>query len=590
MSAGRPPGDRLAEFVTAWLTELRRTGYVALTRAQRLELLRDLAGRMAGALTAADPDPRAGYSVGAELAGAGFTAAEALGVTLALVHTRLVPALAAGPTPDPAGTGTDAAPPTAARVAELTRGLSAGYVATMRERTLDGHEALLRSAQAARARAEDRLRRSREQFEYALLHDPLTGLPNRSMLLEELRRAAEEASPEGRVGLCLIDVDGFQALNDSAGHPTGDHVLKSIARRLQRLVRDSGHLLARAGADEFAVLARDTAGPEDMTKLADRALDLIREPLPGRDVRVTASAGVLERRVAGSDAVDLLRAADLALHWARNDGPDRLEVFDPERNLSDVARFTLIGQLPHAMAQGQFLLYYQPIVGLDSGRVQGLEALARWRHPTMGLLGPDRFISAAEHTGLILPLGRRLLADGCRQAARWQGSGSSPWVSINISVRQLRDAGLVGFLEEELDRCGLPPGQLQLEITETEALTGDPVALATLAGLRRSGVRLVLDDFGSGYANLAYLRNLPVDGVKLAAAFTNGGPLRTDADQVVDLTLLTTLVDLAHALGLGVTAEGVETARQARRLRDIGCDLGQGYYFGRPVPAGEVFG
>jgi diguanylate cyclase (GGDEF)-like protein len=569
-----------ADFTRRWAAELRRTGYAPLTRQQRLDLLDDLAGRMADDLAGGAAGPGCGAAVGRALVRAGWTAAGALGCTLTLLHGDLVPLVLARP-------GVDAAA-VPARLARLIRELSAGYVDALRGFTVDGHEALLRSALAARERAEASLRESRARFEHALLHDALTGLPNRSALTNALVRAVLDTPPGGRLGLCLIDVDGFQAFNDSAGHPAGDQLLRALAARLSRLVGDSGHLLARVGADEFAVLVHGTAGVEDMTKLADRALDLVRDPLPGRDARVTASAGVLERAVAGSDAVDLLRSADLALHWAKSDGPDRYEVFDPARSRADVARFGLTAQLPAALAAGQFLLHYQPIVDLGTGRVEGLEALARWQHPVLGLLEPDRFVPAAEHTGLILPLGRRLLADACRQAVRWQGRGASPWASVNLSVRQLRDAGLVGFVEQELDRAGLPPRQLQLEITETEEFSGDPRARDMLRALRRLGVRLVLDDFGSGYANIAYLRDLPVDGVKLAAAFTNGGPGRADADEVADLTLLATLVDLAHALGLTVTAEGVETVRQARRLRDIGCDLGQGFYFGHPVPPALV--
>ncbi len=472
----------------------------------------------------------------------------------------------------------------------VAQALTDGYVTAMRDHTLTAQETLLRAAYDARSEVMRALQSSQDRLNHAALHDPLTGLPNRAMLEQRLRNLVATAGPDGRLGLCLIDIDRFTAVNASAGHPAGDRLLVAVANRLRRLATGPESVLARVGADQFAIIICPTTGPEDVTRLADQALHLLSNPFRGQrnDVSVTACAGVVELALRDTDPVDLIRAADITLLWAKSEGPGTWALFDAERKRRDVAGYRLVAQLPDALRQNQFILHYQPIVDLSTGVPVGVEALARWRHPTLGLVQPDDFIGPAEDTGLILPLGRGLLAQACRQAARWQRARTPPFVSVNLSVRQLRDPQLVQHVADTLQACGLAPEQLHLEITESLALANDHNSGGTLAALSELGVHLALDDFGSGYANLAYLRDLAIDSVKLDAAFVQGGPGHVANGEPTDLTLLAALISLAHSMDLSVTAEGIETAEQADRLRRIGCDMGQGWHLGRPVSPADL--
>jgi EAL domain-containing protein (putative c-di-GMP-specific phosphodiesterase class I) len=303
-----------------------------------------------------------------------------------------------------------------------------------------------------------------------------------------------------------------------------------------------------------------------------------------RRLSISASVGIVERPVLGTDPADLMRAADVTLYWAKANGKARWALFDPERNASDVARYELAASLPVALDRDEFVLYYQPLVDLADGTIRGMEALARWHHPLLGVLSPDRFIDLAEDTGLIVPLGSRLLELACQQAVRWlRLTPTAPFVSVNLSVHQIRHPALVADIAAILRRSGLPPDQLQLEITEGTAMGTDDETLHTLRALADFGLHLAIDDFGTGYSNLAYLRLLPVDGLKLAGSFGQGLRCPRTADPT-DEAILTTVVSLARTLGLTTTAEGVQTAVQADRLHAIGCDLGQGWHFGYPLP------
>jgi EAL domain-containing protein (putative c-di-GMP-specific phosphodiesterase class I) len=283
----------------------------------------------------------------------------------------------------------------------------------------------------------------------------------------------------------------------------------------------------------------------------------------------------------------MMRAADITLYWAKSNGKGRWALFDPERNKREVDRYALSAAMPAALDRHEFTLHYQPLVDLVSGRIRGVEALARWHHPGLGLLTPHRFIDLAEDSGLIVPLGSRLLEQASLQAVRWHGlDPAAPFVSVNLSVRQIRHPGLVADVVEVLERSGLPPQRLQLEITESAAMGTDDDTVHTVHALADLGVRLAIDDFGTGYSNLTYLRTLPVHGLKLAGSFMRGAcPATTDA---TDEAILTAVVSLGHTLGLTVTAEGVETADQAHQLRSIGCDIGQGWHFGRPQPSHRI--
>ncbi|WP_452094433.1 putative bifunctional diguanylate cyclase/phosphodiesterase [Dactylosporangium darangshiense] len=374
------------------------------------------------------------------------------------------------------------------------------------------------------------------------------------------------------------------------GHYIGDQLLAAAGARLARFAAEFGHLVARLGGDEFVVLVEDTNCVEDAIKVADRVMALLCEPfrIECRDLAMSASVGVVERTVADTDPSDLMRAADITLHWAKADGKARWRVFDPKRNARDIARYTLAAAMPGALERGEFGLVYQPIVDLTDGRINGVEALARWHRPEPdGTLAPDHFINLAEDSGLIIPLGLRLMEQACEQAASWSDvAAPAPFVSVNLAVRQIRHPDLVADITGVLGRTGLPPERLQLEITESAAMDNDDETAAPLGELANLGLRLAIDDFGTGYSNLAYLRELPVHGLKLAGPFVRR--LRADAPtDPTDRAILTALVALGHTLGMTVTAEGVETAAQAAELRAIGCDMAQGWHFGRPVAAIE---
>ena len=429
-----------------------------------------------------------------------------------------------------------------------------------------------------------------QRLQHEATHDPLTNLPNRTLFFDWLDAIFQDQSSDNRVGLCFLDLDGFKVVNDTLGHDIGDKLLTAVAASLQECVDRLGHRVARLGGDEFVVLVRDSGSVDQLTAVADRLLATLRHPLmvAGHRLSVSASIGIVERPVRATTMAELLRAADVTLYWAKTDGRGRWTVFDPDRNARQVARYALSSGLSDALARREFFLEYQPLVRLSDSALIGVEALARWRHPSHGRLAPDSFISLAEETGLIVPLGAWVLREACEQARRWQveNSGDAMYVSVNLAARQAHSPGIVDEVARILDETGLKPELLQLELTESAVMgTAEqtPVALRRLSDM---GVRIAIDDFGTGYSNLAYLRHLPVHSLKLAGSFVEG--LRTDHADPVDEQLVATLITMAHTLGLGVTAENVETAAQADRLRDLGCDVGQGYYYARPVAPGRI--
>lgn len=558
------PGE--ATFARAWAQTLRRTCYVPMRRAERHQFLTRLTHQLRNALTCEASDPTAGYWVGSQLVAAGFSAPEALSHTLAAVHTRLLADL---DLTDPA---------VGSRLTRLVEMLAAGFASAVRDRTLSEQDSIRLAALTARDQAEQALRAAERRFRHLAWHDALTGLPNRTQFTHRLQTAITTATAGERLGVCCLDLDGFDAINDSLGHQVGDQMLTAVAGRLDAVATAAGHPLARLDSDKFAILVAPTTCPDDAAKVADRALTAVAGPfhLDGQELAVTASAGVAERPAAGADAADLIRAADIAMHWSKTDGKARWTLYDEDRSVRDKARYQLSAAMPAALRRGQFRLVYQPLVGLADGRLAGVEALVRWDHPDHGELGADRFIGLAEHTGLIVPLGTYLLDQACRQAAAWAClTEDPPYVSVNIAARQLTRPGLVATVLDLLDRVQLDPGLLQLELTERAAISIDSESTATLHQLACLGVRVVLDDFGTGYANLDCLRTLPLHGIKLDGSFI------PPADR--DPSFVRTIVQFAHGRGLQVTAEGIETAGQARALRTVGCDIGQGWHFGRPV-------
>ena len=431
-----------------------------------------------------------------------------------------------------------------------------------------------------------------EKLRHQANHDPLTGLGNRALFTERLHAAFGGADGR-RIGVCYLDLDGFKAINDTLGHVVGDQLLVEIADRLHRLVPGPGRMLARMGGDEFVVLVEHTAGIAELTELAERLLAEVAEPVQvgGHRLTVSASVGIVERAVASSTPADTMRDADVTLHWAKVDGKNRWACYDPERNAREIARITLSAAMPAALERDEFYVDYQPIVRLSDGALLGVEALVRWAHPEFGRLGPDRFISLAEETGLIVPLGRWVLARSCAQAAAWAAEAErlgapQPMVSVNLAARQLAEPGLVDDVATILRTAGLPPTSLQLELTESAIMgtTGEP--LGALHKLVDLGIRIAIDDFGTGYSNLAYLRHLPVHALKIAGSFVEG--LRADEPDSVDSQIVRALVSLAHTLKLEVIAEGVETRDQADRLTDLGCDSAQGWLYAKPGPPEEI--
>jgi diguanylate cyclase (GGDEF)-like protein/PAS domain S-box-containing protein len=429
------------------------------------------------------------------------------------------------------------------------------------------------------------LRQLRRRLEFEAHHDPLTGLANRKMFLDQLDRVFAGTAPDGRAGLCYLDLDGFKAVNDTLGHEVGDQLLIAVAQSLESVVGGRGHLVARLGGDEFVVLVSDSSGSAQLIALAEEILAAVAQPLQlrSRQVSITASVGVVERSIKEGDPAELLRAADMTLYWAKADGKSQWALFNAERDARDLTRYSLSSALPAALASEDLRLHYQPIRRLTDGSLRGVEALVRWNHPRMGLLGPESFVSLAEESGLIVALGRQVLQRACRQAFAWFGARpDSPLVSVNLASRQLREESLVDDIREALTDSGLRPQQLQLEITESAVIGTDPLTSHTLTALSDMGLRLAIDDFGTGYSNFTYLRRLPLDELKLDGSFLR--ELRGDGEvNPVDVRLVSSIISMAHILELTVTAEGVETQAQVDRLLSMGCDAGQGTHLGAPA-------
>jgi diguanylate cyclase (GGDEF)-like protein/PAS domain S-box-containing protein len=425
------------------------------------------------------------------------------------------------------------------------------------------------------------------------LHDPLTGLPNRTLFFERLDAALAVRGKGQAVGVCYLDLDDFKAINDTLGHHTGDALLRTVAQRLGAELGRDGHLVARMGGDEFVVLVEHSDGIDHLRQVAQTALDTVRRPvkLDGPQIVVSASVGIVQQTDDGADsAAELMQAADTTMYWAKADGRDRYALFDADRHHFDVSQFALSARMPEALAQGEFVVEYQPLVRLLDQRIIGVEALVRWQLPSGERLQPGQFIALAEETGLIVPLGRAILAEACRQAAKWRASDPELrlLISVNLAARQVREPGLLADVTHILAETGWPPGLLQLELIESEFMGTSEGSLAVLRALADIGVRIAIDDFGSGYSNLAYLRRLPVHTLKLAGPFITRGSSGRDETDDVDLEIVATVVRLAHILGLTVTAESIETAAQLARLRRLGCDTGQGWYFSPAVPPGDI--
>ncbi|MCW3039956.1 MAG: putative diguanylate cyclase/phosphodiesterase with sensor [Solirubrobacterales bacterium] len=419
------------------------------------------------------------------------------------------------------------------------------------------------------------------------LHDALTGLPNRTLLLNRLEHAVDRRTrdPDGPgVAVLFCDLDDFKTVNDSLGHPAGDELLRIAAERLRQCVRP-GDTAARLGGDEFAVLLEDVRRPQDATLVAERVLAALRSPMivQGREVFASASIGIAME--ADSEG-DLLRAADVAMYTAKAAGRGRFALYRPSMQADAVARLELEADLQRALDRDELEVYYQPLVHLASAQLVGFEALVRWHHPERGLVLPATFIALAEETGRIGQVDRLVLRQACRQFAHWRAAfpfAGLDTICVNISGRQLSAPGLDADVLGALHAAGLDPAHLMLELTETTLMQDIDVAAAALAAVKALGVRVAIDDFGTGYSSLRYLHTFPLDALKMAKAFVDGL-----ADGLRDDALATAIVDLAGNLGLGVVAEGIEEQGQLERLRELGCDLGQGWLFGPALRGPEV--
>jgi diguanylate cyclase (GGDEF)-like protein/PAS domain S-box-containing protein len=429
-------------------------------------------------------------------------------------------------------------------------------------------------------------KRAERALAHQALHDHLTGLPNRSLLLDRLSQAVARLSrTDTRLGVLFFDLDHFKVINDSLGHDAGDRVLQAVAARVAGVLRPTD-TLARLGGDEFVVVCEALEGPDDASAVADRIARALAPPIDeGEDeLIVGASIGVVVTGDDHADPAGLIRDADAAMYRAKEQGRGRAELFDEGMRVRVVGRLRKERALRRALQRDELRVHYQPVVSLPDLGVTGVEALVRWEHPERGLLAPAEFVPLAEETGLILELGDWVLAEACRQAAAWTGvlgEDRTLEVAVNLSTKQLGQADLAKRVAALLERYGLPPAQvaLCLEITESLMLEDPMVTGGLLGDLARLGVRLAIDDFGTGYSSLAYLRRFPVHTLKVDRSFVSGLGLDADSRAVV-----AAIVELAHALGLEVVAEGVEEQVQLQALVDLGCDRAQGFLFAHPAP------
>ncbi len=426
------------------------------------------------------------------------------------------------------------------------------------------------------------------RLEHQAFHDPLTALPNRALFRDRLGHALDRMKRQpGLVAVLFLDLDDFKVVNDTLGHEAGDRLLVAVGERLRGALRPED-TLARLGGDEFTVLLEDLPNAAEARRTAERLAAILRPSfrLDGRDVFVSASLGIAVPTTEDQGPDDLLRLADVAMYQAKHSGKNRFAVFDTGMDAHAWQRLNLEAELRQAIDEEQLRLHYQPLVDLATERVVEVEALVRWQHPERGLIPPGDFIPLAEETGLIVPLGRWVLDEACRQAAEWSRTdpaSAAVGIAVNLSARQFRHAGLVDDVALALAKAGLAPERLKLEITETAAVEDASSTIAAMRALKELGVRLAIDDFGAGYSGLSYLRRCPVDALKIDRAYVAG--LGRDA---ADAAMVRAVVVFARTLGLSVTAEGVETATQLAELRALGCERGQGFLFARPLPVEDI--
>ncbi|HKB28432.1 MAG TPA: GGDEF domain-containing protein [Candidatus Limnocylindrales bacterium] len=425
------------------------------------------------------------------------------------------------------------------------------------------------------------------QMLHSALHDALTGLPNRALFLDRLaQRLAPSRRPRRKTAVLFIDLDQLKYINDSLGHLVGDQVLVGVGQRLQRTIR-AEDTVSRISGDEFAVLLHSIASEREGRLIAERVLEAVREPFTvgGRTLVVSASVGVRFVRAEDRDAQDVMRGADLAMYEAKASGRGRVGIYRRELDDRALRRLELEEQLRTALRDEEFRLVYQPIIALRTGRIAGVEALVRWRHPDRGTIPPSEFVGLAEETGLIVQLGEWVLRESCRQVAEWGRlhPDLSLQLSVNLSARQLLEADLSASVRRILHATGLPAHQLTLEVTESILLRDTGASVEQLQALRRMGVAIAIDDFGTGYSSLSYLQRLPVDAVKIDRSFVNDV-----ASGARSAAFVRAILQLCRTIELRTVAEGVETAAQAAALKRLKCDLAQGFFFSHPLDPDQL--
>ncbi len=443
-------------------------------------------------------------------------------------------------------------------------------------------ELLLRSMQYSIER-----KRYQVQLEHQANYDALTGLPNRNLLYDRLRQSVYSQRQPRPMAVVFIDLDHFKFVNDSLGHGTGDKLLKAMSERLRGVLRE-GDTVARLGGDEFVVILNDQAHEEVIFRAVQRISAAVCEPLviDGKELYVTCSAGISLYPQDGADVETLLRNADAAMYRAKDHGRNNFQFYTSEMNERISERLNLENSLRRAVERKELVLNYQQKVDLRTGAICGAEALVRWNHPELGFLRPERFIPLAEETGLILAIGEWVIREACRQVRAWLDAGLKPGVvSVNLSARQFRQDGLVRAVSRILEETGVDPRHLELELTESTVMHNVQNGIAILHGLKSLGIALSVDDFGTGYSSLSYLKDLPIDVLKIDRSFVRDiGAGEGDDDGV----LAQAIISLGHSLHLQVIAEGIESDAQLRFLKRHGCDHGQGFFYGEPVPC-EAF-
>jgi len=443
-------------------------------------------------------------------------------------------------------------------------------------------------------------KRAEEQLEHNSFHDGLTGLPNRRLLLDRLQRSFVRAQRNSgyRYAILFVDVDGFKLFNEKLGSAVGDQVITEIGRRLASCLRQddtvarpkgklpvSDAMLSRLGGDEFTILLEGITDPSDAMRIARRMQTAVAAPFPveGQQVLTSASIGIALSRVPQERAEDLLQDAETALHRAKALGGSRCEVFDEGMHTSAVSRLKLETELRTALVRNQFRVYYQPIVRLGTNQIAGFEALVRWCHPEQGVISPYKFIGTAEDMGLLISIGKWVIREACQQMSIWQSKYPSiaPLnITVNLSGKQFSHPHLVGDIKAALEETGIEPGRLQLEMTESVVMADSNTTLNVFSQLKRLGVRIGIDDFGTGYSSLSWLRRLPIDVLKIDRSLVSTMPADRASGDTVQL-----IITLAKDLKLEVIAEGIEAATQLDRVRRLGCEFGQGYFFSQPLEA-----